>query len=181
MLNLPGSNAHRYSLQVSVERFEWYYMGASGEIGPLSESQLLDLADHAAIKGETLVWKIGMESWVAATSVPKIAARMQPTWSPPPAPGPKPPPIQASPPKQSMTCPKDGARLAHTNRNGIEIEYCPSCRGVWLDRGEMDKLIEREVSEYSDSRRYRDEDRGDWSDRRQKRRSMLDDVFDIFD
>lgn len=166
---------------MSNERFEWYYMGASGEIGPLSESQLLDLADHAAIKRETMVWKIGMEAWVAAESVPKIAARLQPAWVPPPAPGPKPPPIQVAPPRQSMTCPKDGARLAHTSRNGIEIEYCPTCRGVWLDRGEMDKLIEREVNEYSDSGRYRDDDRSDRHDRRRKRRSMLDDVFDIFD
>lgn len=42
-----------------------------------------------------------------------------------------------------MKCPacKD-ATLAITERQGIEIDYCPECRGVWLDRGELDKLIE---------------------------------------
>ena len=40
-------------------------------------------------------------------------------------------------------CPRCGAVLAMTDRQGIEIDYCPQCRGVWLDRGELDKLIER--------------------------------------
>ena len=39
------------------------------------------------------------------------------------------------------TCPD--ATLVMTERQGVEIDYCPSCRGVWLDRGELDKLIER--------------------------------------
>jgi len=43
----------------------------------------------------------------------------------------------------SMTCPVDGATLVMSERSGIEIDYCPTCRGVWLDRGELDKIIER--------------------------------------
>lgn len=42
-----------------------------------------------------------------------------------------------------MKCPIDGADLHLSERQGIEIDYCPSCRGVWLDRGELDKIIER--------------------------------------
>ena len=42
-----------------------------------------------------------------------------------------------------MTCPVDGAALAMSDRQGVEIDYCPKCRGVWLDRGELDKIIER--------------------------------------
>ena len=42
-----------------------------------------------------------------------------------------------------MKCPIDGADLVMTERQGIEIDYCPKCRGVWLDRGELDKIIER--------------------------------------
>ena len=42
------------------------------------------------------------------------------------------------------TCPD--AALVMTDRQGVEIDYCPACRGVWLDRGELDKLIERSVS-----------------------------------
>jgi uncharacterized protein len=43
-----------------------------------------------------------------------------------------------------MNCPVDGETLVMSDRQGIEIDYCPKCRGVWLDRGELDKLIERE-------------------------------------
>ena len=43
-----------------------------------------------------------------------------------------------------MDCPVDGATLVMSDRQGIEIDYCPECRGVWLDRGELDKLVERE-------------------------------------
>ena len=42
-----------------------------------------------------------------------------------------------------MACPVDGATLTMSERSGIEIDYCPTCRGVWLDRGELDKIIER--------------------------------------
>ena len=42
-----------------------------------------------------------------------------------------------------MKCPIDNADLSMTDRQGIEIDYCPQCRGVWLDRGELDKIIER--------------------------------------
>ena len=42
-----------------------------------------------------------------------------------------------------MACPVDGATLVMSERSGIEIDYCPTCRGVWLDRGELDKIIER--------------------------------------
>ncbi len=46
-----------------------------------------------------------------------------------------------------MKCPIDGATLLMTTRSGIEIDYCPECRGIWLDRGELDKIIEREETE----------------------------------
>jgi Zn-finger nucleic acid-binding protein len=42
-----------------------------------------------------------------------------------------------------MKCPIDNAELQMTERQNIEIDYCPQCRGVWLDRGELDKLIEK--------------------------------------
>lgn len=45
-----------------------------------------------------------------------------------------------------MRCPNDEATLVMSERSGIEIDYCPECRGVWLDRGELDKIIERSVS-----------------------------------
>ena len=42
-----------------------------------------------------------------------------------------------------MPCPRCGVDLMMSDRQGIEIDYCPKCRGVWLDRGELDKIIER--------------------------------------
>ena len=42
-----------------------------------------------------------------------------------------------------MQCPIDGTQLVMSDRSGVEIDYCPQCRGVWLDRGELDKIIER--------------------------------------
>lgn len=47
-----------------------------------------------------------------------------------------------------MKCPIDtDIDLVITDRSGVEIDYCPKCRGVWLDRGELDKIIDRVVSE----------------------------------
>lgn len=46
-----------------------------------------------------------------------------------------------------MKCPHcPDSTLVMSDRQGIEIDYCPQCRGVWLDRGELDKLIERSVT-----------------------------------
>lgn len=42
-----------------------------------------------------------------------------------------------------MKCPIDGADLVMSERQGVEIDYCPSCRGIWLDRGELDKILDR--------------------------------------
>ncbi|HJW45183.1 MAG TPA: zf-TFIIB domain-containing protein [Lysobacter sp.] len=52
-----------------------------------------------------------------------------------------------------MKCPVcTDVSLAMSDRQGIEIDYCPQCRGVWLDRGELDKLIERSSAEAPQSR-----------------------------
>lgn len=84
-----------------------------------------------------------------------------------------------------MQCPicKD-SQLAITERQGIEIDYCPSCRGVWLDRGEIDKLIERSAAAIAppapvqaprnDSRPYGDSRQGYYK----KPKSWLSDIFD---
>ena len=95
-----------------------------------------------------------------------------------------------------MQCPIDGNTLLITHREGIEIDYCPQCRGVWLDRGELDKLIQqaaqreiyplRDTIEYeSDSMDKRKNDDDDYGDNRRnpgkRRGSFLDDIFDIFD
>ncbi len=46
-----------------------------------------------------------------------------------------------------MKCPNDAATLVMSERSGVEIDYCPECRGVWLDRGELDKILDRAAAE----------------------------------
>ena len=53
---------------------------------------------------------------------------------------------------QGMLCPVCQVSLVMSERQGIEIDYCPTCRGVWLDRGELDKIIERSEQEQSRGR-----------------------------
>ena len=48
-----------------------------------------------------------------------------------------------------MLCPIDQTTLVMSERKGIEIDYCPTCRGVWLDRGELDKIIERASRDFA--------------------------------
>jgi len=47
------------------------------------------------------------------------------------------------PEPQGLLCPTCRVNLTMSERQGIEIDYCPQCRGVWLDRGELDKIVER--------------------------------------
>lgn len=54
-----------------------------------------------------------------------------------------------------MKCPACDELLVMTERQGVEIDYCPVCRGVWLDKGELDKIIERSGREQSSS--YKEE------------------------
>lgn len=46
--------------------------------------------------------------------------------------------------REPMRCPNDGARLVEIERSEILVDACPDCRGVWLDRGELDKILVRE-------------------------------------
>ena len=46
-----------------------------------------------------------------------------------------------------MQCPVDSSVLVMSERSGVEIDYCPQCRGVWLDRGELDKILDRADSQ----------------------------------
>ncbi len=94
-----------------------------------------------------------------------------------------------------MQCPVCNVTLLMSDKNGIEIDYCPNCRGIWLDRGELEKIMERSGNHYSkrenyeaDYKRYgydRD-DRKDYKDHddhkhhpHKKKKSFLDDLFDF--
>ncbi|WP_324752769.1 zf-TFIIB domain-containing protein [Roseovarius sp. Pro17] len=83
-----------------------------------------------------------------------------------------------------MKCPMDGEQLVMTDRAGVEIDYCPECRGVWLDRGELDKIIERSAAAPPPAQIYEASDRGDDSHgdyprKKKKRGGFLEDIFDF--
>ena len=103
-----------------------------------------------------------------------------------------------------MKCPNDGSTLTMSARSGVEIDYCPACRGVWLDRGELDKILDRAAAEAPaaapappaapprqepryddrryddrrDDRRYDDRGYGQGSYRRKKKEHWLSELFD---
>ena len=91
-----------------------------------------------------------------------------------------------------MQCPTDGTTLTMSERSGIEIDYCPQCRGVWLDRGELDKIIERSLTqqpapaaappppsyEREQPRRDRYESYQQQPYRKKKKESWLSEIFD---
>ncbi|WP_394888257.1 zf-TFIIB domain-containing protein [Mesorhizobium sp. AaZ16] len=87
-----------------------------------------------------------------------------------------------------MQCPLDNTELVMAERQGIEIDYCPKCRGVWLDRGELDKIIERSAPEES-YQKPRDDDRYGRPEHRsssqqehrpyKKKKSLLGEIFDF--
>lgn len=87
------------------------------------------------------------------------------------------------------TCPD--TRLVMSERQGVEIDYCPNCRGVWLDRGELDKLLDRAASQAPQAAPPGSERRHDaaWpqrgyeqpypgSKKHYKQKSWLSDIFD---
>jgi uncharacterized protein len=79
-----------------------------------------------------------------------------------------------------MQCPIDDTTLLLFERQGVEIDYCPQCRGVWLDRGELDKLIQRADNDTDDDDRSRGHDREHTADRYpKKKKRWLSELFDV--
>jgi Zn-finger nucleic acid-binding protein len=90
-----------------------------------------------------------------------------------------------------MKCPACDVTLAMSDRQGIEIDYCPQCRGVWLDRGELDKIIERAGAELAPQPQpkappaqqrpqgHSQHGYGDDYYRHKKKKSLLGELFDF--
>lgn len=82
-----------------------------------------------------------------------------------------------------MKCPSCNTELKMSERSGIEIDYCPQCRGVWLDKGELDKIIERSTASMSRQNRNDDDDfnRNDNDEQygQGRRNSFLGNLFDF--
>jgi Zn-finger nucleic acid-binding protein len=67
-----------------------------------------------------------------------------------------------------------------SDRAGVEIDYCPTCRGVWLDRGELDKIIERSAAPATPVQaQYHDGGHGAKPYKKKKRGGFLEDLFDF--
>jgi len=93
-----------------------------------------------------------------------------------------------------MKCPNDETTLLITERKGIEIDYCPTCRGVWLDKGELDKLIQGSENghtppmqthapqgQYQQSNNYQEQRPQNHNNYpyKKKRESFLGEIFDF--
>jgi Zn-finger nucleic acid-binding protein len=90
-----------------------------------------------------------------------------------------------------MKCPNCNETLVMTERQGVEIDYCPKCRGVWLDKGELDKIIEKSQSGLAGTNpanrnfdQFEDQYEDDDNDNRRRsaqkrRRGFLGDLFDF--
>ena len=87
-----------------------------------------------------------------------------------------------------MNCPNCNVALVMSERQGIEIDYCPTCRGIWLDRGELDKIIEKSNQPESEvnyppkqvfdsHQRHDSRSQHDYY-KNQKRKSWLNELFD---
>ena len=70
-----------------------------------------------------------------------------------------------------------------TDRNGIEIDYCPDCRGVWLDRGELDKIIERSAPHMNDVKHEYGSDKHRYAANKEyyykRKKGILGELFDF--
>ena len=77
-----------------------------------------------------------------------------------------------------MQCPVCHIDLQMMERQGIEIDYCPRCRGVWLDRGELDKIIQRSGEVPYRDHDYEHDDRGEYHKHGRKRKSFWGELFD---
>ena len=88
-----------------------------------------------------------------------------------------------------MKCPvcKD-VTLLMSDKKGIEIDYCPECRGIWLDRGELEKLIEKENEvinhDYEKRDKHDDYDKYEYDRKgkhtKRKKESIFGEIFDMF-
>ena len=88
-----------------------------------------------------------------------------------------------------MLCPADQTPLTMSERQGIEIDYCPTCRGVWLDRGELDKIIERATAaqpmpaqaappQQQQQQHYGSPSHGYQKPHHKRRKNFLEELFD---
>lgn len=85
-----------------------------------------------------------------------------------------------------MKCPNCNVNLIMTERNNVEIDYCPECRGIWLDRGELDKIIERSsqydrdaTSNETTREKYSYPENKNYEYKKRKKDSFLGDLFDF--
>ena len=71
-----------------------------------------------------------------------------------------------------MKCPVcKNVTLLMSEKSGIEIDYCPECRGIWLDRGELDKIMEKNNNIFSDDQE---------DENKQKKDSFIDEILEVF-
>jgi Zn-finger nucleic acid-binding protein len=79
---------------------------------------------------------------------------------------------------QALSCPKCGSEMRNYERNGVTVDQCAGCRGIFLDRGELEHLIDAENSHYEREQPQRSKEKGG-SQRKSKKRSFLENLLEM--
>ncbi len=87
-----------------------------------------------------------------------------------------------------MKCPSCNETLLMSEKRGVEIDYCPNCRGIWLDRGELEKIMDQSADHYAKKENYEKDyqqygyneyNKGHHQKQPYKKKSFLNDLFDF--
>lgn len=81
-----------------------------------------------------------------------------------------------------MQCPVcEATKLQMAERQGVEIDYCPDCRGIWLDRGELDKIIERSAADVEGAGDASEAKHDKYKDhkKKKKKKGIIDELLDF--
>ena len=93
--------------------------------------------------------------------------------------------------REKMVCPRCNAELLTSDRQGVEIDHCPQCKGIWLDRGELDVLIEKTTQlmnryqsrddeyEFRKGHDYHKEKKHDGNTHQGRKKNFLSELFDF--
>lgn len=89
-------------------------------------------------------------------------------------------------PTQTLTCPKCGGQMRSYERNGVTVDQCTECRGIFLDRGELERLIDAENSHYEREYSGRGREERDYDEKRDhkphkksKKKSFLENLMEL--
>lgn len=80
---------------------------------------------------------------------------------------------------QTLTCPKCGSEMRSYERNGVHVDQCTGCRGIFLDRGELERLVDAEGAHYEREYAPQGGSERDRPKKKSKKRSFLENLMEM--